>query len=98
MAKVPARKREASQEIRRRLASNVKRFRKARGYTKQQLAELCQLDQNYISKVEQATVNITLAYLEAFATGLGCTAEELLKGCANPCLVNEAAMQKAVRT
>jgi hypothetical protein len=46
----------------------------------------------------EATVNITLANLEAFAIGLGCTEEELLKGCANPCLVDEAAMQKAVRT
>jgi transcriptional regulator with XRE-family HTH domain len=79
MAKVPTPKRKPSLEIRCRLASNVKRFRKARGYTQQQLAELCQLDQNYISIVEQAIVNITLANLEALATGLACTETELLK-------------------
>jgi hypothetical protein len=43
-------------------------------------------------------VNVTLANLEALATGLSCTEQELLKRCANPCLVTETAMQKAVRT
>jgi predicted transcriptional regulator len=79
MAKVAAQKRKASPEIRHRLGINVKQFRKARGYTQQQLAELCQLDQNYISKVERANVNVTLANLEALATGLGRTERELLK-------------------
>jgi transcriptional regulator with XRE-family HTH domain len=79
MAKVAAQKRKASPEIRRQLGINVKQFRKARGYTQQQLAELCQLDQNYISKVERATVNVTLANLEALATGLARTERELLK-------------------
>ena len=79
MAKVATQKRKASLEIRHRLGINVKQFRKARGYTQQQLAELCQLDQNYISKVERANVNVTLANLEALATGLRRTERELLK-------------------
>jgi transcriptional regulator with XRE-family HTH domain len=58
---------------------NVRQFRKARGYTQQQLAELSQLDQNYISKVERATANVTLANLEALATGLARAERELLK-------------------
>jgi len=41
---------------------------------------------------------MTFANLEALATGLSRTEEELLKGRANPCLVTETAMQKAVRT
>lgn len=78
-AKVAARKRKASPEICHRLGLNVKQFRKARGYTQQRLAELCQLDQNYISKVERATMNVTLANLEALAAGLARTEWELLK-------------------
>jgi transcriptional regulator with XRE-family HTH domain len=79
MAMLAAQKRKASPEIRRRLGINVKHFRKARGFTQQQLAELCQLDQSYISKVEGATANVTLANLEALATGLARTERELLK-------------------
>jgi transcriptional regulator with XRE-family HTH domain len=71
--------RKASREIRNRLASNLKRLREARGLTQDELAALSRLHKNYISNVEQATVNITLANLEALAAGLGCTEEELLK-------------------
>jgi transcriptional regulator with XRE-family HTH domain len=70
--------RKASAEILRRLSANVKRFRAARGYTQEELAKVCGLRRNYVSNVEQATVNITLANLEALARGLGCTEEELL--------------------
>ena len=44
-------------------------MRYARGYTQEKLAELCQLHRSYISDIEQATVNITLANLEALARG-----------------------------
>jgi ribosome-binding protein aMBF1 (putative translation factor) len=73
------RNRTASQGIRYRLADNVKRFRRARGYTQKDLAEVCQFHKNYVSNVEQGTVNISLANLEAFATGLVCTEWELLR-------------------
>lgn len=72
-------KRKASLEIRWRLSINLKRLRESRGYTQQELANLCRLTKNYISDVEQGTVNITLANLEALARGLGCTEEELLR-------------------
>jgi ribosome-binding protein aMBF1 (putative translation factor) len=78
-AKMANKNRKASLEIRWRLSSNVRSLREARGYTQEDLARLCQLNKNYVSNVEQATVNITLANLEALAKGLGCTEEELLK-------------------
>ena len=70
--------RKASQEIRHRLADNVLTFRKARRYTQAVLAKLSQLSKSYISNVEQGTVNITLANLEAIARGLGCSEAVLL--------------------
>lgn len=73
------RNRKASAEILGRLSANVKRFREARGYTQEQLAKICGFNTNYVSNVEQATVNITLANLEALAKGLGCTEAELLR-------------------
>jgi transcriptional regulator with XRE-family HTH domain len=73
------RKRKASPEILRRLANNIKELRARRRYTQQELAKLSRLSKNYISNVEQALVNITLANLEAIAGGLACTEEELLR-------------------
>ncbi len=71
--------RKASADILWRLSTNLKRLRQARGYTQQQLADLSGLSNSYISNVEQGTVNISLANLEALANGLGCAEEDLLR-------------------
>lgn len=71
--------RKASQAVLNRLSDNMKRLRAARGITQRQLGMICGFHKNYISNVEQATVNITLGNLEALATGLGCLEEDLLR-------------------
>jgi DNA-binding Xre family transcriptional regulator len=71
--------RKASPEILWRLATNLKRLREARGYTQHELARRCGFPNSYISDIEQETVNITLANLEALANGLECFAEDLLR-------------------
>ena len=71
--------RKASQEIRWRLSENLRRLRKAQGYTQRELASLCGFSKTYISNVEQGTVNITLANLEAICRGLDCFEEDLLR-------------------
>lgn len=71
--------RKASPEILWRLSTNLKRLRNARGYTQSELANLCGLTKTYIGNVEQGTVNISLANLEAIANGLECSAEDLLR-------------------
>jgi transcriptional regulator with XRE-family HTH domain len=76
---VSKRNRKASKEIRWRLSDNLKRLRAARGYTQADLAQICGLAPSYISDVEQATVNITIANLETLARGLDCTEAELLR-------------------
>ncbi len=70
--------RKATGQILYRLADNVKRMRAARGYTQDELARICGFEKSYVSRVEQAIVNITLANLQALAVGLGCTESELL--------------------
>jgi transcriptional regulator with XRE-family HTH domain len=70
--------RKASQHIRYRLADNVARLRRARGYTQKELAEQCDMSPSYIGDVEQGNVNITLANLEALAAGLNCSEADLL--------------------
>lgn len=71
--------RKASPEILWRLSTNLRRLRKARGYTQRELAKLCGFSNTYISNVEQGTMNITLANLETIARGLDCAAEDLLR-------------------
>jgi transcriptional regulator with XRE-family HTH domain len=71
--------RKASEQIRRRLSTNLKRLRLARGYTQQGLAKLSGLSKTYISDVEQGAVNITLANLEVLAIGLRCSEADLLQ-------------------
>jgi transcriptional regulator with XRE-family HTH domain len=61
-----------------RLADNLRKYRILRGYTQKDLAARCGFHKNYVSNVEQARVNITLANLEALAGGLECGEEELL--------------------
>jgi transcriptional regulator with XRE-family HTH domain len=60
--------RKPSLGIRHWLSDNLKRLRAAH----------CGLHKNYVSNVEQGAVNISLANLEALATGLGCIEWELL--------------------
>jgi len=70
--------RQPSADLLWRLATNLKRLRKARGYTQHRLAQLCRLSPGYIGDVEAETVNITLANLEALARGLMCLEADLL--------------------
>jgi transcriptional regulator with XRE-family HTH domain len=71
--------RKFSPEIGWQLSTNLIGLRKARGYTQQDLASRCGFTKNYISNVEQGTVNICLANLEALANGLDCFEEDLLR-------------------
>jgi transcriptional regulator with XRE-family HTH domain len=74
----PKSHRKASWNLRLRLSINLKYFRVARGLTQEALARLCGCTRNFISNVEQATANITMATLERFAEGLGCEPYELI--------------------
>jgi len=71
--------RKPSTEICYRLADNLRRYRHYRGYTQHTLAEVCGVSPSYVGDVEQGNVNITLANLEALATGLRCGEDELLR-------------------
>jgi len=72
------RNRQPTPEIRLRLAGNLRRIRKQRGYTQERLGKLCGLSKNYISNIEQKTVNVSLANLEALAIGLNCLEADLV--------------------
>lgn len=68
--------RNPSAALLRRFATNLKRLRRARGYTQHQLAERCGFAPGYIGDLEREVVNATLATLEVLAIGLDCSEQD----------------------
>jgi transcriptional regulator with XRE-family HTH domain len=62
------------------VAENVKAKRLRLGLSQEELADICGYHRTYIGSVERAERNITLSTLEAIATALGASPQELLQG------------------
>lgn len=54
------------------LASNVKRLRKSRGLTQDELAAQIDVEQSAVSLIENARANPSLLLLDSMAEALGC--------------------------
>ena len=65
-------------DVRERLADNMKRLRKARGWSQEALAGEAGLDRTYISGIERKVKNPTITVVERIATALQCGLGELL--------------------
>ena len=59
-------------------AANMRRIRKAKALTQEQVAERADLHPNYISSVERRERNISLGNIERIAYALGVTMVELV--------------------
>lgn len=59
-------------DVRRRLAVNMKRLRKERGWSQEVLADECGLDRTYISGIERVVRNPTITVIERIALALNC--------------------------
>lgn len=66
-----------SRALRRVIGANVRRLRTTRGLTQEQLAELIDSDQPYVSEIEGGLVNLTADILQSLALALGVTPREL---------------------
>jgi transcriptional regulator with XRE-family HTH domain len=66
-------------EIRHLVANNVRRLRKARGLSQEQLAFETGLHRTYISGVERAVRNPTIVIIGKIATALGIEPMELFR-------------------
>lgn len=60
-----------SSGIKKMLGRNVRRFRKERQLTQDELAHIGEFDRSYIGDVERAQHNVTIGSLERIAEGLG---------------------------
>lgn len=53
------------------LAENIRSYRRAKGISQEEFADLCQLHRTYIGSVERGERNVTLSTLEAIADAMG---------------------------
>jgi transcriptional regulator with XRE-family HTH domain len=65
-------------DVRHRLAANMKRLRKERGWSQEVLADEAGLDRTYISGIERLVRNPTITVVERVAVALGCHLGQLL--------------------
>jgi transcriptional regulator with XRE-family HTH domain len=65
-------------EVRNRLAMNMKRLRKERGWSQEALADEAGLDRTYISGIERMVKNPTITVVERVARALACSLGALL--------------------
>ncbi len=65
-------------EARRRIAENVRRLRKKRGLSQEEMAELADFHRTYVSQLERCVTNISLDGLERLANALGVDVLDLL--------------------
>jgi transcriptional regulator with XRE-family HTH domain len=65
-------------DVRQRLAANMKRLRKERGWSQEALADEAGLDRTYISGIERVLKNPTVTVIERVAAALSCPLGNLL--------------------
>ncbi len=65
-------------DVRERLASNMKKLRKERGWSQEALADEAGLDRTYISGIERRVKNPTVTVVERVANALACSIGALL--------------------
>jgi transcriptional regulator with XRE-family HTH domain len=66
-------------DVLRLIGGNVKARRVERGWTQEQLADQSELDQRYISSLENGRRNPTILKLQQVADALGCSIGHLLR-------------------
>lgn len=60
-------------------AENLRKFRKARHLSQEDLAELAELHRTYIGSIERGERNISIDNMERLARALGVTIQDLLE-------------------
>lgn len=62
------------------LAANVRRARRARKVSQEQLAFDAEVDRTYVSQIERSVINPSLLVLHKVAVALGVSVVDLLRG------------------
>jgi transcriptional regulator with XRE-family HTH domain len=70
--------RQPSRKMRQILAENIRAFRKSKGLSQEELADMCNLHRTYVGSVERGERNVTLSTLEVIAAALSIDIPKLL--------------------
>lgn len=62
-----------------RFGKNVKRHRRARGLSQEQLAHLAEVDRTYIPSIEKGERNVSILVAQRIADALGVAIQELFQ-------------------
>jgi transcriptional regulator with XRE-family HTH domain len=73
-------------ELLRSIAANVRRLRRRRLLTQEQLAERAGMDLSYLQRIERANTNLSIAKLDALAQALAVAPGALLRAARLPTL------------
>jgi len=65
--------------ILKKFAERVKRLRKQKGWSQEELGHKCGLHRTYIGSIERSERNISLINIEKIAKALGISADKLVK-------------------
>ncbi|ASA24926.1 helix-turn-helix domain-containing protein [Paenibacillus donghaensis] len=66
-------------DVVKRVGDRIRRLRKDKGLSQEQLAELSGLHTNYVGQVERGEKNLTIETLQKIVGGLGVSLEELFR-------------------
>jgi transcriptional regulator with XRE-family HTH domain len=72
-------KKKASPSFRKLLGANLRRERKARGLSQEELADLARLHRTYVGSVERGERNVSIDNIERLARALGIEIAALLR-------------------
>jgi transcriptional regulator with XRE-family HTH domain len=71
-------------KIREVLALNLRKFRRAKGLSQEELADRAKIDRTYISAVERSVYAASIDVVDRLARGLGVEAADLLRRPSTP--------------
>jgi len=66
-------------QLRKTLGANVKRLRRAKDLSQEELAFQAEIDRTYVSQIERAVINPSLFVLHRLGIALGVQVQELLE-------------------
>jgi transcriptional regulator with XRE-family HTH domain len=62
------------------IGSNIRKLRKAQGFSQEELAFRAEIDRSYLSEIENGQKNLSVLMLDQIAAALGVEMKELLEG------------------
>jgi transcriptional regulator with XRE-family HTH domain len=71
------------------IGANIRRLRKAKGLSQEDLAFQAESDRSYLSEIENGHKNLSVAMLDQIAEALGADIREMFKGYSRPARKDE---------